>query len=155
MVNLKSVNIVLIVGFMFLFSGCGSQASKGEIVAKVNDYEMTVSDFEEKIEFSPYASNKMPDKKDMLDITVREQVLIQEAQKMGLDRNKTFMKTIERYWQQTLIKELLQQKNVEISTMVPKDERAEALNKWVEDLMNSADIQVYDDVLEKTKVNKN
>ena len=49
----------------------------------------------------------MPDDKYFLDLEIGKQLLIQEAQRQGLDRNRTFMKTIERNWKQTLIKELL------------------------------------------------
>jgi len=130
-------------------SGCGQKAKEKRVVAKINNYIMTVEDFEDEIKYSPYAGDKTTDLEELLDLAIRKQVLIQEAQRQGLDKQKTFMKTIERYWRQTLIKELLEKETKRIHESVSKDKQTEALNDWMEELHKKADIKIYKKVLEE------
>ena len=45
-------------------------------------------------------------------------MLLQEAQRQAIDREKGFMKSIENYWEQALLKILLERKSREISGLV-------------------------------------
>jgi len=83
---------------------------------------------------------------------IKKQILIQEAQRQGLDRKKSFMKTIERYWEQTLIKELLNEEFKRITQEVPKDKQEEAMNDWMDALYKSADVSINKKVLEEIKL---
>ncbi|MEA3560934.1 MAG: hypothetical protein U9R31_04095 [Candidatus Omnitrophota bacterium] len=134
-----------------IFSGCGEKTGKEKVAARVNDYVMTVGDLENEIKYFPGVhSDKKKNLEKILDLVVRKQVLIQEAQRQGLDREETFMKTIERYWRQTLIKELLEKKTRQIvSQGVSENERTKALANWVETLYKKANIKIYKDVLEE------
>ena len=49
---------------------------------------------------------------------IEKEVLLQEAQRQGIDREKGFMKSIENYWEQALLKILLERKSREISGLV-------------------------------------
>jgi len=49
---------------------------------------------------------------------LEKEILLQEAQQQGLDREKDFMRSIESYWEQALLKLLLQRKSREISGMI-------------------------------------
>ena len=54
-------------------------------------------------------------KTDFLDNLIGKELLIQEAKKLDLDRKNKFVRTIERYWESTLIRDLLAIKGQEIS----------------------------------------
>ena len=138
--------IVIICG-AFLFFSCSKKIPTKNIVAKVNNYYMTKDDLRNKIRHSPYSAQNAEDLEQILDLAIREQVLIQEAQRQGLDREKTFMKTIERYWSQTLIKELLDKQTRKIYEGVSKDKREEAFKAWMDELYKNADIKIYNKVL--------
>lgn len=140
---------VIIVGITCLCFGCGQKAKEEKVVARVNNYAMTVKDLEEEIKNAPYVAEEVRDLEKVLDLAVRKQVLIQEAQRQGLDRNKSFMKTIERYWEQTLIKELLQKETCKIYEGVSEDKQDEALNNWMEGIYKKAKIKIYKDVLKE------
>jgi hypothetical protein len=145
--------IIILTGCALCFSpGCGKKAETERIVAKVNDYSMTDKDFIDEIEHCPYSSEEAKDFESLLDLAIRRQVLIQEAQRQGLDRQKNFMKTIERYWEQTLIKELLKKQTREILETVSEDEQDEALADWFEELYKSADIEINEQVLDELKM---
>ena len=137
---------ILIVCFC---SGCGKKGKGNQVVARINDYVMTVADLEDEIKHSPYAVETMEKMEKTLDMAIRKQVLIQEAQKQGLDRKKSFMKTIERYWRQTLIKELLEKETQRIYQTVTKDKQAETMNKWMDGLYGNSNIKIYKKALKK------
>jgi hypothetical protein len=138
-------------GIVFFCFGCTQKTHDGKVVAKVNNYSMTVQDLEDEIEHSPYSAEKENSPENILDLAIRKQVLIQEAQRQGLDRKKSFMKTIERYWEQTLIKELIQKEALIISQGVSKDKQSEALNSWMEGLYKKANIEINKEALEEIK----
>jgi len=96
----KSNFLWIITGFFvcLLWFGCAQQKQGAEVLARVNDYVLTVNDFEDEVQHSPYAGDETLGKEEFLDLMIRKQILIQEAQRQGLDRNESFMKTIERYW---------------------------------------------------------
>lgn len=145
--------ICLIIGIVLISAIYWSRDRKPQkVLARINNYVMTVDDFKDEIKYSPYAGDE--DIQRLLDLAIRKQILIQEAQRRGLDREKTFMETIERYWKQTLIKELLEEETSRIYKTVSKDKQAEALNDWTEGLYKKADIKIYEDVLQKLKENR-
>ena len=141
---------LLITGCALCFgAGCGKKENSEKIVARVNDYSMSVKDLMDEIEHSPYAAEEAKNLERLLDLAIRRQVLIQEAQREGLDREETFMETIERYWEQALIQELLEKKTREILRTVNKDEQKKALDDWLEGLSKKADIKINRQVLDE------
>ncbi|MFC1708736.1 hypothetical protein ACFL2J_01565 [Candidatus Omnitrophota bacterium] len=144
---------ILITSISLLYFGCQPKTGPGKVVAKINNYKMTQEDLEDKMVHSPYSSEMAKDLGEFLDIAIREQVLIQEAQKQGLDREKTFMKTIERYWMQTLVKELLDKHSRKIYKGVSENKQEAAMDAWVEELYKKADIKIYNKVLDEMKQN--
>lgn len=150
---MKSKKFILFVFFVVLMSSimfinCSQKVDESKILAKINDYTLTVDDFEDEIRYSPYAGDETVDKERILDLAIRRQLLIQEAQRQGLDKSKSFMKTIERYWKQTLIKELLDVETRRISQEVSPDKQNKALKDWIESLYDKADIKINSQVLE-------
>jgi hypothetical protein len=146
------VLVVILTGCALCFSpGCGKKSESKKIVARVNNYSMSVEDFTDEIEHSPYASEEAGDLDPLLDLAIRRQVLIQEAQRQVLDRQKDFMKTIERYWEQTLIKELLKKQTRKISETVSKDKQGEAMEDWLEELYGNSDIEINKEILNEFK----
>ena len=150
---MKSKNFISVAAIIICLMcfGCSKGIEEGKVVARVNDYVMSVEDLEDEIAHSPYASDKSKDLEDLLELAIRRQVLIQEAQRQGLDRNESFMKTIERYWEQTLIKELMEKETCRIYDEVGRRKQDEAVNQWMEGLYNSANIKINNEVLEELK----
>lgn len=108
-----------------LFKGENIYTSKNvvkDILSEVNNYRMTVGDFKDEIKGLLPPEREMlatyQGRKEFLDDIIRKEILLQEAQRQNLDKDKDFMKTIERYWEQTLIKTLLDKKSKQISGIV-------------------------------------
>ena len=162
----KFLFALIITGF---FSGCCANTDSGpcrkpDTVAKINNYELTTNDFLNEVKLvSPEmykAANTEKAKEDALNELITKKVLLQEAQKANFDKDQRFMKEIERYWEQALLKLLMKQKIDEfsrgISLEIPFETRQQILqaeiSKWVTDIRNSAKIKIYKDNLNKIEI---
>ena len=107
-----------------IFTGCTPQAGKDDkdIVAEVNKYKMSVEDLRYELDNVPYDEHILLEteagRKAYLDRLIEKEILLQEAQHKGLDKEKAFMRSIENYWEQALLKLLLQKKSKEISSLI-------------------------------------
>lgn len=119
---------VIVAIVLFLLWGCQKGMENQDVqedsrlVARVNDYNIYVSDVAHAVKLSaPSGKFSMEDlgdeetKRDLLDELITKKVLVQEAGRGGFDREKEFMREIEKYWEQALIKFLLEEKSREIA----------------------------------------
>ena len=141
------LGLICVVGFCF---GCIQKPEEKKVVARINNYVMTLEDLEDEIKYSPYTGNRTEDLEELLDLAIRRQVLIQEAQRQGVDKHKSFTKTIGRYWRQTLIKELLEKESQRIYKNISKRKQKEALKAlkaWKDELYKKANVEIYREIL--------
>ncbi len=130
--------------------GCGSPKGRSEekIIAKINNYSMTAEDFRDS------ARTVSGTKEEVLDQLITKNILVQEAQKEKFDKDKTFMKEIEKYWEQALLKLLIKKKTAEFSAMYngDKDKIENALGKWIRDLRSRTNVNIYKDNLDEISI---
>lgn len=116
---------ILVVGL--LFSGCESNSEApgsgdSQVVARINNYELTVKDFKNEagrtLSEKYLLSDPIRAKEELLEEIVIKKVLIEEAQKQNFDKNDIFMKEIEKYWEQALLKLLIKKKTEEFSRKI-------------------------------------
>src|SRR3990170_1286704 len=100
-----------------VFISCGGQRQHKDAVATVNGATVSMQEFQK--ELAIYA-NRNPDFKlnagsveEHLNMVIDKQLMIQEAMKMGLAEDERFLETIKRFWEQTLIRELIDAKSSE------------------------------------------
>jgi len=114
--------LFFVLAVVLSMAACARKKTSQEIVAVVNDYKMTVEDFnyeaKDVLRMGIIIGDIPVIKKDILDALIVKELLIQEAQKRNFDKDKNFMKTIELYWEQTLIKNLLTKKSREIERAI-------------------------------------
>lgn len=125
----KRLFFIFISGLFLYFSGCAkNQDEDATVLAEINDYQLTLKDFETQLasnlEFERDFKLTQKAKKQFLDNLIEKELLLQEAMKLKLDRNKKFIAAIERYWEATLIKNLMELRGKEIteSTYVSQEE---------------------------------
>ena len=113
--------------FIFLMSmvllGCAKDnAEEDKILCKINGYNMPLSEFQrqlaEEVEFDRDFKLTQEAKKAFLEELIKKEILIQEAKKLKLDRREKFIRAIERYWESTLIRDLMELKNDDINSRV-------------------------------------
>ena len=162
----KSISL-LVTGCLILlaplFSCSDSQeAQTRDIVLTVNGFTLSKAEFNEKcrvdVEYKDAFKTSAKARKELLESIIRKELLLQEAQRMGLHKDPDFAAAIERYWEATLIKLLMEHRNREIlrSAVVSEEEiRAEyqaykAENSSLPPLA-TVERQIADQILERKK----
>jgi hypothetical protein len=149
---LKALITVVIIGQLSLcISGCGKPKEslpEDKVIARINGYTMTAEDFRSS------ARSVGGTKEEALEELITRNILLQEAQKQNFDKDRAFMKEIERYWEQALLKLLVKKKMAEFSNVFNGDRKKveNAMDKWIKDLRARANVKVYKDNLSRTEL---
>ncbi|MDD5568536.1 MAG: hypothetical protein PHY88_04965 [Candidatus Omnitrophica bacterium] len=113
---MRKYAVILLCGLFIL--GCAGKP-QGKILAKVGNYEITEKEFEEEFRASIYGRNDTPEsRREFLNILIDRKLILLDAQKKGLDKTRNFLKMVERFWEQSLLKLALDRKNNEIAGLV-------------------------------------
>lgn len=164
----KTIFLISLLSSAMLIPACSSnipQDDDSKIVAKINDYKLTVADFEyetgDKIPAGLSGQDLKKAKEDLLERLITKKLLIQEAQKQNFDKDTAFVKEIEKYWEQALLKLLYNKRSQELVREIGKDEVdpkirdakvQQALNEWIEGLKRRADIKRYEENLDTVRL---
>lgn len=119
-----------------IFSGCSENlpSETKEIVLQVNDSKLTLEEFNDLLKFEANIDPEMylnRDNRDQfIDYLIQKELLIAEASRLKLDREQNFIKTIEKYWESTLIRNLMEYKSNQLQKKVLiTEEEAQAYYK--------------------------
>ena len=124
----KSIHWLLIILCSFLFCCAKEKIEENKTLAKINDYVLTLDEFQiqlaQEVKLDKAFKVTKEAKKEFLDQLIIKEILIQEAKRRHLDRKEKFIKTIERYWESTLIRDLMEieGQKIEKSTVVSQEE---------------------------------
>lgn len=158
MMRVKFYLLPLILAVIFL-SGCHCQTQAGgkneEAVVSINNYNITRSEFEKEFKDSVYGkTDTAASRKDFLEALIDRKLILKQAQAEGLDKEKSFLKTIEKFWEQSLLKIALDRKTQEIDAKLSasgwdakRKEESRLMDEWVSGLRARARISVKDDIL--------
>jgi len=153
----KRLMLFLSLAFLFV-SGCcqnfSVSADKDTIII-VNDYNITRKEFENEFNASAYGKIDTPEaRKDFLNTLIDRKLILQYAQKEGLDKKKSFLRSIEKFWEQSLLKIALDNKTKEVESKIStsdweakKNEETKMMSDWMSDLRKNANITIKDDNL--------
>ncbi len=125
--------------FVFLFlliAGCNPAPKDKQILAKINNYEITLDEFKEEFKDSQYAAGETAEsKKEFLNNLINRKLILQDAERKGLDKDKSFLRMIERFWEQSLLKLAIERKTRETAGSVSVSD------KEIEDAYNNLTAQ--------------
>lgn len=144
--------VIFLLAIMFI-AGCGNSLPKDKkILAQVNNYEITLDDFNEQFKQSLYSrDNSLEARKEFLKVLIDRKLILQDAQAKGMDKEKDFLKMIEKFWEQSLLKLSLQRKSQEIAQLPAikgkKVEQEQLMRDWMSGLEKKAKISVDYDLL--------
>jgi len=152
--------LFLLAAALMLLSGCSPVSSKDKdsaiaIAVSVNNYYITYDEFEKEFKDSAFGKTDTPEsRKDFLDSLIDRKLILQYAQKEGFDKEKNFLKTIEKFWEQSLLKIAVDKKTREIESRISaagweakRAEETKMLSDWMNELRKRARITAKDDVL--------
>ena len=131
--------IIFIIAVLSMIAGCDSvkhKKNQDEFLIKINNYTITFKEFLSEFKDSAYASGDTPEsRKEFLNLIIRKKLILQDAQARGLDKDKEFLKTIERFWEQSLLKRAIDTKSREIASSVTvSDPEIEELYKKLQEV---------------------
>jgi hypothetical protein len=122
--------LVLITVFLpvLLVSCSGESGKEGDYLVRVNDYRISQGDVDALLKLEAELDSNFYVSQDTRGEFIRDlietQLLIQEAKKLKLDSREQFRQTIQRYWESTLIRDLIAEKSQKIraTTVVSREE---------------------------------
>ena len=132
-------------------SGCGQKpgafADKDAVVT-INSYSVSRDEFESEFRASTYGDSDTPESRDnFLNALIDRKLILQYAQAQGLDKEKVFLKSIEKFWEQSLLKVALDRKTREIDSRINttdwaarRVEEAKSMSDWMSELRKNATI---------------
>lgn len=127
----RRVLLLILTGSLIASSGCGKDSAKEiadstQVVARVNDRDITISYVERRISnMSPVirkALNNKDGQKEFIDSLTSRELILQAAKKEGLDKNHAILTQIEDYKNDLLVQAMLQKKLESSRPNVTKEE---------------------------------
>jgi hypothetical protein len=116
-INIKDLITLVCISFFIICCGNANDDSKGPVIASIDGFELSLMEFEtqlaEEQEFNPEYALTDGAKLEFLERIIRKELLIREAKNLKLDQEQRFIRTIERYWEATLIRDIIEVKNRE------------------------------------------
>ena len=146
----KGCAFLLLMAFL-LAGGCGKNpdaSADKNIVVTVNGYSISRDEFEDEFKASSYGQIDTPEsRRNFANTLVDRKLMLQYAQKEGLDKEKNFLKTIEKFWEQSLLKIALDQKTREVQATITaagwqakRAEEALRMSEWMGELRRNASV---------------
>ncbi len=126
---------IIIIGIVLSLLGCsGDSAKEEQFLVRVNDYKISSDDVDALLKYEAQLDSNFYLSEDtrvnFIKDLIQTQLLIQEAKKRELDQRESFRQTIQRYWESTLIRDLLQEKGAQIrKTILVSGKEVEAYYK--------------------------
>jgi hypothetical protein len=102
-----------------VFGACQKADKTKQIAITIGDIKISVAEFEEAFRRSFYGREDTPAaRQEFLKAYIMRLLILQEAERKGLDRDPQFLKDVEAFWQQSLVKLILDKKMSQISDKV-------------------------------------
>ena len=96
--------------------GCTRYDKPKDVAVKINNYEISKAEFEQEFKDSGFGMvDTVQSRKDFLDNLVYRILIMQDSQKSGLDNGPQFLKMIEKFWINSLLKLALEKKSQEFA----------------------------------------
>ena len=124
-------------------------------IVKVNEYTISEDAFRTRMASVAYyrgmGALSLEDKKDLVDQEIKKELLIQEAMRLGLDKDDSFRQAIEKYWEQTLITTVVKQKMeaIQKNTIVTAEEVNKAYQEMAKSDANCPPLEKVSSSIEK------
>lgn len=107
---------IVVLFFLFTIYGC---APKEKTVVKIGDIELTQREFEAAFKNSPNGIDPSEkSRKQFLQALISRKLILKEAEKMGLDKDPQFLDGVQLFWEQSLLKLVLNEKIMELSARI-------------------------------------
>ena len=152
----KSILILLL---LTLLTGCTSSTPDKETLLKIDNYSMSVDDFVNEVqETSDYYFTEKT-KEQLLEGIIQKKLLLLEAQREGLDKDEPFMRMVEHFWEQSLLRAITEKKIGEFMRSVSstdedikREEVHKKFDEWMDSVRKKARIYINKEALGKITI---
>lgn len=158
--------LLLIVTVFMSLNGCVKEkgvpaASRGtgqKPLATIGNYSLYEDDLLSEVELYPPSYRNSIGKEDILDDLIDKKILLMEAIRQNLDKKPEFMRMVQRFWEQSLLRSLLDEKSKELlssqDTVSPEAQKKAslAMENWVNDLKKNLIINVNKELLNRIEI---
>ncbi|MCX5698002.1 MAG: SurA N-terminal domain-containing protein [Candidatus Omnitrophica bacterium] len=105
-------NLIFVFIIAAFLVGCTRCDKPKDIAVKINNYEISKAEFEQEFKDSSFGRfDTSQSRKDFLENLVNRILIVQDAQKSGLDNDPQFLRVVEKFWMQSLLKLALEKKS--------------------------------------------
>lgn len=109
---------IILLSLIFVAPGC-KKIEQGRTVVQIDNIKVSKAEFDAAFKMSPYAyQNTFDSRKKFMDNLISTKLILREAEKTGLDKDPEFLKGVEEFWQQALLKLTLNKKVGELTAQV-------------------------------------
>lgn len=116
------MRFLLFLSLVFLVA-CEPRIEKSPVAVKIDNIKITVEEFNEAYSHAYFAkSDGQMSKEEFLDTLITRRLMLKEAEDYGLDRDEQFLKSIEFFWQQSLLKLVIERKLKDLSVTTQIEE---------------------------------
>ncbi len=153
--KIRKLKLCVFMGAIFVLSGCsGESTDNKEYLVRVNDFHISTDEVDRLLKLEIQLDSTFYLSEDtrtaFVEQLVQTQLLIQEARKRKLDERENFRQTIQRYWESTLIRDLLAEEGEQIrKTTVVTQEEVEAYFLKNKDFLGEGTLQQLSPELSK------
>ncbi len=117
----------LVLGFALWKSGVLHRPQPSPEIARIGYFRLSAADWADRMDSAlPGRAREktgLAGKNDLLWQIIREELLLQEAQRAGLDKDPEFVRGVEKYWRQALIGQVLRRFDREVEPRIQVDDR--------------------------------
>ncbi|MDD4957397.1 MAG: hypothetical protein PHH49_05260 [Candidatus Omnitrophica bacterium] len=127
------VFILVVTAVFSLGSGCSSKPSGEEVVVRINDYPLSAAEFTEMFSQAGFPEDTPASRESFLETLINRKLILQEGVKENLDKQKPFLDAIQNFWEQSLLKIVIEAKMREVATQlsVSDQEVEDFYAKWI------------------------
>ncbi|MFH1457704.1 MAG: hypothetical protein ABIG31_00860 [Candidatus Omnitrophota bacterium] len=101
-----------------ILCACWGCSKKEKVAIRIGDISITASEFNDAFEEGRFQSGMELSRKDFLDATIVRKLILKEAEDLGLDSDPQVLKSLQIFWEQTLLKLALARKINEITVPI-------------------------------------
>jgi hypothetical protein len=112
---MKKLTILTVSIFLCLCSGC---QKKEKVAIRIGDIPITVQEFNEAFEEGRFQYGVEFSRKDFLDSYIAKKLILKEAEDLRLDHDPQILKSLQIFWEQTLLKLALARKINEVTVPI-------------------------------------
>ena len=92
-------------------------------LVRINNYEISLNEFEDEFKVSQLGKiDTLESRKEFIDNLINRKLILQESEKLELKEDRSFLKNIERFWEQTLLTAAIDRKTKEIQPLIRVDD---------------------------------